>query len=38
MGEMRSAYKMLVGKLEGKRPLKTHRSGLEDNIKMDVRK
>jgi len=33
MGEMRNAYKILVGKPEGKRPPK-HRS--EDNIKMDL--
>jgi hypothetical protein len=38
MGEMRNAYKMLVGKLEGKRPLKRPRHRWEDNIKMDLSK
>jgi hypothetical protein len=37
MGEIRSAYKMLVGKREGKRPLGRPKRGWEDNIKMDVR-
>jgi hypothetical protein len=37
MGEMRNAHSILVGKLEGKRPL--GRSGLrwELNIRMDLR-
>jgi hypothetical protein len=37
MGEMRSAYKVLVGKLEGKRQLGKPRHRWEDNIKMDLR-
>jgi hypothetical protein len=37
MGEMRSSYKMLVGKLEEKIPLGRPRQGLEDNIKIDLR-
>ena len=35
LGESRSAYRILVGKPEGKRPLGTPRSGWEDNIEMD---
>jgi hypothetical protein len=35
---MRNANKILVGKPEGKRPLRRPRSRQEDNIKMDVRK
>ncbi|KAJ4430594.1 hypothetical protein ANN_19182 [Periplaneta americana] len=38
MGESRSAYKMLVGRPEGKRLLGRPRRGWEDNIKMDLRK
>jgi hypothetical protein len=38
MGEKRNAYKILVGKLEGKRPLGKPRCRWEDNIKMDFRK
>jgi hypothetical protein len=34
MGENRSAYKVLVGKPEGKRPLAIPRRRWEDNIKM----
>jgi hypothetical protein len=34
---MRNAYKMLVGKPGGKRPLGRRRRRWEDNIKMDVR-
>jgi hypothetical protein len=34
MGKMRNAYKILVGKPEGKRPLGRPRLGWEDNIKM----
>jgi len=36
MGEWRSLYRVLVGKLEGKRPLERPRSRCEDNIKMDL--
>jgi hypothetical protein len=36
-GEKRNAYRILVGKLEGKKPLGTPRSRLVDNIKMDLR-
>jgi hypothetical protein len=35
MGEMRNAYKMLVGKPEGKRPLEIPGRRWENNIKMD---
>jgi hypothetical protein len=37
MGEMRSAYRVLVGKPEGKRPLERPRRRWVDNIKMDLR-
>jgi hypothetical protein len=37
MGETRNAYKILVGKPEGKTPLETLRRGWVDNIKMDLR-
>jgi hypothetical protein len=37
MGEMRNAYKILVGRPEGKRPIGKPRSRWEDNIKMDLR-
>jgi hypothetical protein len=37
-GERRNAYKILVAKPEGMRPLRIHRHGWEDNIKMDQRK
>jgi hypothetical protein len=33
---MRSAYRDLVGKPEGRRPLGRPRHRLEDNIKMDL--
>jgi hypothetical protein len=33
---MRNAYKILVGKLEGKRPLGRPWSRWEDNVKMDL--
>jgi hypothetical protein len=37
MGEKRSAYRILVGKPEGKKPLGIHRRRWEDNIKIDLR-
>jgi hypothetical protein len=37
IGEMRNAYKILVGKPEWKRPLKRPGYRWEDNIKMDLR-
>jgi hypothetical protein len=37
MGEMRGAYKILVGRPERRRPLGRPRHGWEDNIKMDLR-
>jgi hypothetical protein len=37
MGVKRNAYRILVGKQEGKRPLGRHRCRWEDNIKMDLR-
>jgi hypothetical protein len=36
MGEIRSAYKMLVGKRERKRPFGRKRDTLEYNIRMDL--
>jgi hypothetical protein len=36
MGEKRSAYKILVGRPEGRRPLGRPRRSWEDNIKMDL--
>jgi hypothetical protein len=36
MGERRGAYRVLVGKPVGKRPLKRARNRWEDNIKMDL--
>ena len=33
--ERRGAYRILVEKLEGKRPLRKYRRRWEDNIKMD---
>jgi hypothetical protein len=35
--EKRNAYKILVGKPEGKRPLERPRRRWMDNIKMDLR-
>jgi hypothetical protein len=37
MGEGRGAYRVLVGRPEGKRPLGRPRRSWEDNIKMDLR-
>jgi hypothetical protein len=37
MGEKSNAYRLLVGKPEGKRPLGRPRRRWVDNIKMDVR-
>jgi hypothetical protein len=36
IGAMRNEYKILVGKLEGKRPLRRPRHRREDNIRMDL--
>ena len=36
MGEGRGVYRVLVGKLEGKRPMGRPRPRWEDNIKMDL--
>jgi len=36
MGEKRGAYRVLVGKLEGKRPLGNLRLGWEDSIRNDL--
>jgi hypothetical protein len=36
MGEKRNVYRLLVGKLEGKRPLGRPRRRWMDNIKMDL--
>jgi hypothetical protein len=36
MGEKRNAYRVLVGKPEGKRPLGRPRRRRIDNIKMDL--
>jgi hypothetical protein len=38
MGEKRNAYRILVGKLEGRRPLGRPRRRRVDNIKMDLTK
>ena len=36
MGERRSVHRVLVGKLESKRPLRRPRRRRDDNIKMDL--
>jgi hypothetical protein len=36
VGEMRNAYKILVGKPDGTRPRKRPRRGWKDNIRMDL--
>jgi hypothetical protein len=36
MGESRGVYRNLVGKPEGKRPLRRPRHRWKDNIKMDL--
>jgi hypothetical protein len=38
MGEMRNAHKIMVGRSEGRRPLRRCMHSLEDNMKMDLRK
>jgi hypothetical protein len=35
-GDKRNAYRVLVGKSEGKRPLGRHRRRWVNNIKMDI--
>jgi len=37
MGEGRGVYRVLVGKLEGRKPLGRPRHRWEDNIRMDLR-
>jgi hypothetical protein len=37
MEEMKNAYNILVGKLEGKRPIGGPMRRLEDKIRMDLR-
>jgi len=36
MADMRNAYEILVGKTEGKRPLRSPRRTWKDNIRMDL--
>jgi hypothetical protein len=38
MGDNRSAYKVLVGKSEGKRPLRISKSRWEDDVKWILKK
>ena len=38
MGESRGAYRVLVGKPEGRRPLERPKCRWEDNIKIDLKK
>jgi hypothetical protein len=38
MGEKRNAYRILVERPEGRRPLRRPRSGWADNIKMDLKR
>jgi hypothetical protein len=37
IGDRRTAYSVLVGGLEGRRPLVTPRRRLEDNIRIDLK-
>jgi len=37
IGDMRNAYKILVGKPEGKKPRGRHRRRWEGNIRLDLR-
>jgi hypothetical protein len=37
VGETKTAYKILVGKTEWKKPFGRHKNRCEDNIRMDVR-
>jgi hypothetical protein len=37
MGDMRNAYKILVGKPEGKRPFRRSRDRWEDNIRVALK-
>jgi hypothetical protein len=37
MGKKRNAFRILVGKPEGKRPLRRHRRRWENNIKIGIR-
>lgn len=37
LGEMRKAYRMLVGKSEGRRPIRRQSCGWEVNIKMNLK-
>jgi hypothetical protein len=37
MGKMRNAYKILVGKPEGRRPLGRPRSSWKDNVRVDLK-
>jgi len=37
MGDMKTAYKISVGKPEGEKLIRRHRRRWEDNIGMDVR-